>query len=509
MYSEGKQDEIETDMPLVKMSLENITFVPLMKGFTSPSKLNTYLTNKKKDDTEAKVLLRKTILKNVSPPAIDPYTLHAWMGPSGSGKTSLLSIAAGMTEFDPDSFSDDSRITINDDAQNVLSKKGGFPKGLSGVVWQDDLLLSNLTVRETIEFAAKLKTPRSQMYRIQQMVDEVLDDLGLSAIGTSLIGQSDGGPGRGISGGERKRVSVAQELVTRPPLIFLDEPTSGLDSTTALELMQTLKDLCQKGHSIVTVIHQPRTKIFDLVDGLLLLSQGDEIYSGPACGARKVLESCPIIGFDLPDQTNIADWMMDLIVEDEDRIKSSRASTAYGDEEASGAGSKLLPIHWQHLKGEVESCGDNKTNNTRMSNRLSTLAEIKNSVPKYTASFGTQMKLLTRRAVKQTRGEKISNASIIATCAYIVFESAFWFRLSDNTNRIYERNSLVFFLIISQANGIVIASVPTFRRDRALLTRERSKKMYRVLPYFLAKTLAGKSEYSSLVWNDSFKNMFC
>ena len=83
MYSEGKQDEIETDMPLVKMSLENITFVPLMKGFTSPSKLNTYLTNKKKDDTEAKVLLRKTILKNVSPPAIDPYTLHAWMGPSG------------------------------------------------------------------------------------------------------------------------------------------------------------------------------------------------------------------------------------------------------------------------------------------------------------------------------------------------------------------------------------------------------------------------------------------
>jgi hypothetical protein len=124
--------------------------------------------------------------------------------------------------------------------------------------------------------------------------------------------------------------------------------------------------------------------------------------------------------------------------------------------------------------------------------RLSSLAEIKNSIPKYTSSFTMQLKMLTRRAVKQTRGEKISDASLIATCAFIIFESAFWFRLTNDTNHIYERNSLVFFLIIGQANAVVISSVPTFKRDRALLTRERMKKMYRVLPYFLAKTLAGK-----------------
>jgi len=83
-------------------------------------------------------------------------------------------------------------------------------------------------VRETIEFAARLKTPRSEMHRIGSMVDEVLNDLGLTNVQHSIIGQAFGGPGRGISGGERKRVSVAQELVTRPPLIFLDEPTSGM-----------------------------------------------------------------------------------------------------------------------------------------------------------------------------------------------------------------------------------------------------------------------------------------
>eukprot|EP00979_Chaetoceros_neogracilis_P019388 scaffold12254_cov185-Chaetoceros_neogracile.AAC.1 len=152
-----------------------------MRGFTSSSKLALKFRKKNENYVEPEQQSRKTILKNVSPPDIEPYKLQAWMGPSGSGKTSLLSIAAGMTEFDPDSFSNASRMTMNDDPQNFLSKKGGFPKGLSGVVWQDDLLLSNLTVRETIEFAAKLKTPRSEMHKIQKMVDGVLDDLGLRA----------------------------------------------------------------------------------------------------------------------------------------------------------------------------------------------------------------------------------------------------------------------------------------------------------------------------------------
>lgn len=480
---DNTEDRETHHLPLVKLSLKNITYEPLMRGFTSSSKLALKFRKKNENYVEPEQQSRKTILKNVSPPDIEPYKLQAWMGPSGSGKTSLLSIAAGMTEFDPDSFSNASRMTMNDDPQNFLSKKGGFPKGLSGVVWQDDLLLSNLTVRETIEFAAKLKTPRSEMHKIQKMVDGVLDDLGLRAVEQSLIGQSMGGAGRGISGGERKRVSVAVELVTRPPLIFLDEPTSGLDSTAALELMKTLKDLCQKGgHSIVTIIHQPRTTIFDLVDGLLLLSKGEEVYSGPASGARRVLESCPIIGCNLPEQTNIADWIIDLIIVDENRAKSV---TALGDEENLDSGNKLLPIHWQRLRSEIEKV-------SVFAYRLSSLAEIKNSIPKYTSSFTMQLKMLTRRAVKQTRGEKISDASLIATCAFIIFESAFWFRLTNDTNHIYERNSLVFFLIIGQANAVVISSVPTFKRDRALLTRERMKKMYRVLPYFLAKTLAGK-----------------
>jgi len=486
------EDRSSPSIPLVKLNIKNITYQPQTEGYASSAGSNLIFAFKNRDDSsdaKLKPVSRKMILNNVTPPKVEPYKLSAWMGPSGSGKTSLLSIAAGMTAYDSDSFSDESQITINNDRHNLLTKKGGFPKGLAGIVWQDDLLLSNLTVRETIAFAAKLKTPRSEMHRVPSMVDEVLNDLGLTSVQHSLIGQSLGGPGRGISGGERKRVSVATELVSKPSIIFLDEPTSGLDSTSAFELMVTLKQLAERGgHSIVAVIHQPRTTIFDLVDGLLLLSKGEEVYSGPASGARRVLESCPIIGMPLPEQTNIADWIMDMIIKDE-----IRCNLAYSEDEESSSG-RVLPRHWANtrtLLNDESTEARRNINNTSM-HRLSTLEEIQNSIPKYTQSFGTQLRMLTWRAVKQTRGEKISNAAIIATIAYVVFESSLWFLLPDDTNHIYERNSLIFFFIIAQGNGVVFSSVPTFRRDRSLLNRERSKKMYRVLPYFFAKTLAGE-----------------
>ncbi len=588
-YTNKMKEEDEVSIPLVKLSIENITYEPLTETYNSSSNtaccsardtllnLTQRLRRRKKqnDDNDhddgneddnantctkkydpvnpssqqqrqrRHAVKRKAILKNVSPPPIEPFKLQAWLGPSGSGKTTLLSIASGAVDFEreSDAFTDErSKITINNDPTNFITrkKKNGmnfgasgasssstsrstssstsraFPKGLIGVVWQDDLLLSNLTVRETIEFAAKLKTSSNNDHQVDAMVDQVLDDLSLTSIQHSLIGQSALGEGRGISGGERKRVSVAQELVTRPSLLFLDEPTSGLDSTSALELMTNLKNLAQKGgHSIVTVVHQPRTTIFGLMDDLLLLSKGEEVYSGPAAGAKNVLETCPMIGYTLPPQTNIADWIMDVIRHDEERLKNitarSRAvnnnkvlihedtddiesfqqqhgnKTQYND--------RCLPRHWMQTKSKIKNEKDkeieNSINTLPFSNtRLSTIAEIQSNLPKYMASFSTQLQLLTRRAVKQTRGERISKATLISQSAYLIFESVLWFRLKDDTNHIYERNSLIFFFIIAQSNGLVTQSVPIFRRDRALISRERSKKMYRVLPYYLSKSLA-------------------
>ena len=156
------EDRSSPSIPLVKLNIKNITYQPQTEGYASSAGSNLIFAFKNRDDSsdaKLKPVSRKMILNNVTPPKVEPYKLSAWMGPSGSGKTSLLSIAAGMTAYDSDSFSDESQITINNDRHNLLTKKGGFPKGLAGIVWQDDLLLSNLTVRETIAFAAKMKTP--------------------------------------------------------------------------------------------------------------------------------------------------------------------------------------------------------------------------------------------------------------------------------------------------------------------------------------------------------------
>merc|ERR1712232_403192 len=121
---------------------------------------------------------------------------------------------------------------------------------------------------------------------------------------------------------------------------------------------------------------------------------------------------------------------------------------------------------------------------------MSTLAELQQTTIKFEASFMTQLRLLTQRTIKQRRMEKITRVSILLTFTYLFFTALFWWRLPDTTAYVFERNSLLFFMLIAQGNSIVTGSITVFQRDRALLHRDRAKKMYGVFPYFLAKTLS-------------------
>lgn len=478
-----------TGVPLVHLSLENITYAPVSRtagGASSSSRKSWCLCGFGRSSSSSSSIgakSRKTVLHSVSA-SVSPHRLSAWMGPSGSGKTSLLTVAAGLISSQDDLI-DGGRIAVNGEA-------GKVPKRLVGVVWQDDLLLPNLTVEETVTFAARLKTPESAGEdEVRSVVDEALARLGLDKVRHSLIGGTNGpAAARGISGGERKRVSVAVELVARPSVLLLDEPTSGLDSTSAQNLMSTLKDLAGSGHSIAAVVHQPRTAIYELFDDLLLLSGGRVVYSGPPSGARGCLEACPGVS-PLPAQTGIADWIMDVITEDEKREGGGALSNHWMDYSAR-SGSR---------KGTVESrvecsagSGDGTCNETNgggrkppLVRRMSTLAELR-AEPKFKTSLRTQLRVLTSRSMKQNRGERITRVALYFTLVYLLLTCILWWRLPDDTNRVYERNSLMFFLIIAQSNGIVVSSMTTFSRERALLSRERAKKMYGVLPYFLAKT---------------------
>lgn len=164
------------------------------------------------------------------------------LGPSGSGKTTLLTALAGRL---PGKIS--GNITYNGlPFSSSMKRKTGF-------VAQDDVLYPHLTVIETLTYSALLRLPKklTREEKIEQ-AEMVIKELGLTRCRNNIVG----GPLlRGISGGERKRVSIGQEMLVNPCLLLLDEPTSGLDSTTAQRIVATIKGLARGGRTVITTIH--------------------------------------------------------------------------------------------------------------------------------------------------------------------------------------------------------------------------------------------------------------
>ncbi|KAJ6031896.1 ABC transporter [Penicillium herquei] len=182
-------------------------------------------------------------------------------------------------------------------------------KDLVAYVPQDDTLVANLTVRENILFSARIRIGNSCPAKdLENFVDSLISALGLHKVRHQLVGDI---AKRGISGGERKRVNIGLELVAAPQILALDEPTSGLDAKTALDIMQLLKELAMNDILVICVIHQPRSEIFALLDDLLLLHAGQQMYFGDAAEASQYLDSSD--KGSSPTQ-NSADAIMDALV---------------------------------------------------------------------------------------------------------------------------------------------------------------------------------------------------
>lgn len=153
-------------------------------------------------------------------------------------------------------------------------------------VTQEDVLLGTLTVKETISYSAHLRLPTSMSKEeVNSIIDGTIIEMGLQDCADRLIGNWHL---RGISGGEKKRLSIALEILTRPRLLFLDEPTSGLDSASAFFVVQTLRNVARDGRTVISSIHQPSSEVFALFDDLFLLSGGETVYFGEAKSAIEV-----------------------------------------------------------------------------------------------------------------------------------------------------------------------------------------------------------------------------
>ncbi|XP_043692579.1 ABC transporter G family member 15-like isoform X2 [Telopea speciosissima] len=238
----------------------------------------------------------------------EPDRIMAIMGPSGSGKSTLLDSLAGRL----------ASSTVMTGNVLINGRKRRLNHGVVAYVTQEDVLLGTLTVKETITYSAHLRLPSTMSKEeIDEVVEGTIMEMGLQECADRMIGNWHL---RGISGGEKKRVSIALEILTRPRLLFLDEPTSGLDSASAFFVIQTLRNVARDGRTVISSIHQPSSEVFALFDDLFLLSGGETVYFG---AAKMAVEFFAESGFPCPSRKNPSDHFLRCINKDFDIVNAT------------------------------------------------------------------------------------------------------------------------------------------------------------------------------------------
>ncbi|XP_021320431.1 ABC transporter G family member 22 isoform X2 [Sorghum bicolor] len=400
----------------------------------------------------------REILGGISGSA-SPGEVLALMGPSGSGKTTLLSILGGRAG----SGAVEGSISYNDEPYSKsLKRRIGF-------VTQDDVLFTHLTVKETLTYAALLRLPRTmtQQQKKERAMD-IIYELGLERCQDTMIG---GSFIRGVSGGERKRVCIGNEILINPSLLFLDEPTSGLDSTTALRIVQLLHDIAEDGKTVITTIHQPSSRLFHKFDKLILLGKGSLLYFGKASEAMPYFQSIgctPLIAM------NPAEFLLDLAngntndVSVPSELDDKYLVDAYETRVAFKEKKKLL--------APLPICDDLK-------------ATITSSKREWGTSWWQQYSILFCRGIKERRHDYLSWMRITQVIATSIILGLLWWRSDPSTLKgLEDQAGLLFFIAVFWGFFPVFTAIFTFPQERAMLNKERAVDMYKLSAYFLART---------------------
>ncbi|BDA45889.1 ABC transporter G family member 14 [Coccomyxa sp. Obi] len=456
----------------------------------------------------------RQILFNISG-TCQPGEVLALMGPSGSGKTTLLSILGGRA---PSALTMKGYPSFNGER---LTKRA---KRQVGFVLQDDLLYETLTVYETLYYAAMLRLPASMTSAQKcERVENVILSLGLDKCRDTIVG---GFFRRGISGGERKRVSVGHELLINPSIILLDEPTSGLDSTTAMNLITTLCQLAAGGRAVVTTIHQPSSRLYQQLDKLLLLSDGHAMYYGSANLAAEWFKN---LGFVMPYGVNMADFILDVasgaVVSpklDPEQAQahliecSERYTAAYPEEDGYR---RVETLNEDVLGSDLWTAARSRKSLAQLRSAMSYVYEREGDRPKlapslssasfegdspqdgksggklqpgrrWGASYWTQIHILFIRAVKTRRFDSLSSQDFAQFVIVGILSGLFWWQQGRGNTVLAAQNSngLLFFEMLFLAFRSMFVALFTFPSEFKMMLKERASGMYRLSAFYFART---------------------
>lgn len=405
------------------------------------------------------------LLKNVCGEA-KPGRLLAIMGPSGSGKTTLLNVLAGQTVASP-RLHLSGLLEVN--GQPMSNKSFRF-----AYVRQEDLFFSQLTVRETLSLAAELQLKGTYSKEDRdEYINNLLFKLGLVSCADTRVGDAKV---RGVSGGEKKRLAMACELIASPSVIFADEPTTGLDAFQAEKVMETLRQLAQDGHTVICSIHQPRGSVYAKFDDIVLLTEGELVYAGPA--ADEPLTYFSKFGYLCPDHINPAEFLADLISIDyssSDSVNSSRKRI-----------DSLVDSFSQQISSTFYTATLTKTLIVKDKTNLK-----RKPTPKGINGWWKQFSLLLKRAWMQASRDGPTNIvrTRMSIASAVIFGSVFW-RMGRSQTSIQDRMGLLQVAAINTAMAALTKTVGVFPKERAIVDRERAKGSYLLGPYLLSKLIA-------------------
>ncbi|OAY38730.1 ABC transporter G family member 1 [Manihot esculenta] len=415
----------------------------------------------------------KTLLSDISGEARDGEIL-AVLGASGSGKSTLIDalanrIAKGRLKG-----------TIKLNGEGLESR---MLKVISAYVMQDDLLYPMLTVQETLMFSAEFRLPRSLSKSKKKMrVQTLIDQLGLRNAANTVIGDEGH---RGVSGGERRRVSIGIDIIHDPILLFLDEPTSGLDSTSAFMVVKVLQRIAQTGSIVIMSVHQPSYRILGLLDRLIFLSRGQTVYSGPPMHLPSFFAD---FGHPIPENENRTEFALDLIRELEGSPGGTKSLVEFSK---SWQNMKHTPNtepdrHGLSLK---EAISASISKGKLVSGATNNDAASNSTVPTFANPIWIEMAVLSKRSVINSRrmpelfGTRFASLSITG----FILATVFW-HLDDSPRGVKER--LGFFAFAMSTTFYTCAdALPVFLQESYIFMRETAYNAYRRSSYVLSHAL--------------------
>ncbi|KAG7364450.1 ABC transporter ATP-binding protein [Nitzschia inconspicua] len=414
------------------------------------------------------------------------------LGPSGAGKSTTLSVIGGA-------ISPVSGLTVNGevlyfDSDKQTKEHLRIQGGKVAWLQQKDSFFNMLTVEETLQFAAFLELPGISEAERQKQVVSIMESLGLVKLRNRKIG--DSAMHKGLSGGEKRRLSLALELLSSPKIFIGDEPTSGLDSTMSEKVVKLISSsVKERNIPCILSLHQPRSSIFKMLDSIILMAPGGHVvYMGEAKDAISYFNT---LGYKCPAETNPAEFLLDLVsIDSEDPREASEDEVRISFLAASFVEKQHAFEKWVIAVQSDEVDVDNVLKHAASRDEETTNSLVLASKRKQTLishpikRFG---RLLLRSWRQNIRNHRVNIYRLIASggTAYLftnIFQSI---KKGFFTSKsVADRVALLSFSVINMSMMALMKTIELFAKEKPVVQREQQRKQYSSLEYLLAKSLA-------------------